>query len=93
MQTQKPEEGTFCAPVSMATAFSLQICSSTPETREELEGFEPDFTIINACAETNAKWKEHNLNSEVAVAFNLEERVAVIFGTWYGVKTKKVSLV
>jgi len=60
-----------------------------PETREELEGFEPDFTIINACAETNAKWKEHNLNSEVAIAFNLEERVAVIFGTWYGGENKK----
>ena len=36
-----------------------------PETREELEGFEPDFTIINACAETNAKWKEHNLNPKL----------------------------
>ena len=24
-----------------------------PETREELEGFEPDFTIINACSLDN----------------------------------------
>jgi len=60
-----------------------------PETREELEGFEPDFTVINACAEVNEKWKEHNLNSEVAVVFNLEERTAVIFGTWYGGENKK----
>jgi ATP-dependent phosphoenolpyruvate carboxykinase len=60
-----------------------------PETREELDGFEPDFTIINACSETNKKWKEHNLNSEVAVAFNIEKRVAVILGTWYGGENKK----
>jgi len=54
-----------------------------------LEGFEPDFTIINACSETNKKWKEHNLNSEVAVAFNIEKKVAVILGTWYGGENKK----
>jgi len=60
-----------------------------PETREELEGFQPDFTIINACARVNAKWKEHGLNSEVAVAFNLEKKVAVILGTEYGGENKK----
>ena len=60
-----------------------------PESPDELDGFKPDFTIINACAETNSKWKEHNLNSEVAIVFNLEERVAVILGTWYGGENKK----
>ena len=34
---------------------------------------EPDFTIINACSEINDEWKEHNLNSEVAIAFNIEK--------------------
>ena len=43
-----------------------------------------DFTVINACAATNEKWKEHGLNSEVAVAFNIEQKTAVILGTWYG---------
>jgi ATP-dependent phosphoenolpyruvate carboxykinase len=60
-----------------------------PETREELEGFEPDFTIINACSKDNEEWKKHNLNSEVAVMFNIEKKVAVIFGTWYGGENKK----
>jgi len=60
-----------------------------PKDESDLEDFEPDFTIINACSETNKKWKEHNLNSEVAVAFNLEKKVAVILGTWYGGENKK----
>ena len=59
----------------------------TPET---LEGFTPDFTAINACALTNENWQEHGLNSEVAVAFNIEKATAVIFGTWYGGENKKV---
>ena len=49
-----------------------------PETREELDGFEPDFTIINACSQVNEKWKEHNLNSEVAVAFNIEKNMDIL---------------
>ncbi|GMI10829.1 hypothetical protein TrLO_g15780 [Triparma laevis f. longispina] len=48
-----------------------------------------DFTVINACAATNEKWKEHGLNSEVAVAFNIEAKTAVILGTWYGGENKK----
>ena len=51
--------------------------------------YKPDFTIINACSAVNEEWKEHNLNSEVAVAFNIEEKVAVILGTWYGGENKK----
>ena len=60
-----------------------------PKTREELNNFEPDFTIINACSKTNEEWKKHNLNSDVAIAFNIEKRVAVILGTWYGGENKK----
>jgi phosphoenolpyruvate carboxykinase (ATP) len=60
-----------------------------PESQADLENFTPDFTVINACSETNKKWKEHNLNSEVAIAFNIEKRVAVILGTWYGGENKK----
>ncbi|GMH61671.1 hypothetical protein TrRE_jg643 [Triparma retinervis] len=59
-----------------------------PEQGDEITG-EHDFTVINACSETNKKWKEHNLNSEVAVAFNIEKKVAVILGTWYGGENKK----
>ncbi|CAM9239077.1 unnamed protein product [Ectocarpus sp. 12 AP-2014] len=60
-----------------------------PETEEETEGFKPDFTIINACKVVNDDYKELGLNSEVAVVFNVEERKAVITGTWYGGEMKK----
>jgi phosphoenolpyruvate carboxykinase (ATP) len=59
-----------------------------PEAHE-LEGFEPDFTTINACKVTNSDWKQLGLNSEVGVVFNAEENKAVITGTWYGGEMKK----
>ena len=58
-------------------------------SNEDLDSFEPDFTIINACSEVNNEWEKHNLNSEVAIAFNLERKLAVILGTWYGGENKK----
>ncbi len=58
-------------------------------TEEELENFEPDFVLFNSCKTTDPKWKEHGLNSEVYVAFNLKEKRAVIGGTWYGGEIKK----
>jgi hypothetical protein len=58
-------------------------------SQDQIKDFEPDFTVINACSEVNAKWKEHGLNSEVAVAFNIEKKVAVILGTKYGGENKK----
>ena len=59
----------------------------------ELDNFEPDFTIINACKVADAKWKEHGLNSEVFVVFNIEKKIAVIGGTWYGGEMKKVRFI
>mmetsp|Transcript_11936 Transcript_11936/g.18045 ORF Transcript_11936/g.18045 Transcript_11936/m.18045 type:complete len:554 (+) Transcript_11936:78-1739(+) len=60
-----------------------------PKTAEEIEGFEPDFTIINGCNVTNKNWKEDGLNSEVFVTFNVEDRTALIGGTFYGGEMKK----
>ena len=60
-----------------------------PETEEELIGFEPDFTIINAAAVSNPDWKEDGLNSEVFVAFDIESKLAIIGGTYYGGEMKK----
>jgi len=60
-----------------------------PSSIDELKNAEPDFTIINACSEINKKWKEHNLNSDVAIIFNIEKKIAVILGTWYGGENKK----
>jgi len=56
---------------------------------QDLEDFEPDFTIINGCKLTNPDWQEQGLNSENFVAFNMEENVAVIGGTRYGGEMKK----
>ncbi len=58
-------------------------------TEEELKNFTPDFVILNACKATNPQWKEQGLNSEVFVAFNLKDKMAVIGGTWYGGEIKK----
>jgi phosphoenolpyruvate carboxykinase (ATP) len=60
-----------------------------PSTREELEDFVPDFTIINCCSQVDENWKEHGLHSDTAVVFDIEESKAVIFGTWYGGENKK----
>jgi phosphoenolpyruvate carboxykinase (ATP) len=58
-------------------------------TDDELKKFKPDFVIMNAAKTTDPDWKEHGLNSEVFVVFNLKERMACIGGTWYGGEMKK----
>ena len=58
-------------------------------TKEELVNFEPDFVVLNGCKAVNPNWKEQGLNSEVYVAFNLTEKMALIGGTWYGGEMKK----
>ena len=56
---------------------------------EELETFEPDFTVLNGAKTNNPNYKEHGLNSETFVAFNLTENMQLIGGTWYGGEMKK----
>lgn len=56
---------------------------------EQGHNFEPDFTLINACKVTNPDWKQDGLNSEIFIAFNIEEKTAIIGGTWYGGEMKK----
>jgi len=58
-------------------------------TEEELETFEPDFTVYNACKTEDEKYEEHGLHSEVYVVFNVEDNVSIIGGTWYGGEMKK----
>ncbi len=58
-------------------------------TEEELETFEPDFVVYNACKAVDTKYKEHGLNSDVYVVFNIEDNVSIIGGTWYGGEMKK----
>lgn len=56
---------------------------------EELENFEPDYVMLNACKTSNSLWKELKLNSEVFTVFNIKEKRAVVGGTWYGGEIKK----
>jgi phosphoenolpyruvate carboxykinase (ATP) len=58
-------------------------------TAEELEEFEPDFTFLSASKAINNRYKNHELNSEVFVVFNIEENLAIMGGTWYGGELKK----
>ncbi len=58
-------------------------------TAEELQNFEPDFICYNASKAKMTSYKEHGLNSETVVAFNLTSREQVILNTWYGGEMKK----
>lgn len=60
-----------------------------PQTKEEIENFEPDFTIINCCSQVDEDFERHGLRSETAVVLDIEKSKAVIFGTWYGGENKK----
>jgi phosphoenolpyruvate carboxykinase (ATP) len=60
-----------------------------PQTKEEIEDFEPDFTIVNCCSQVDDDFERHGLRSDTAVVFDIEKRKAVIFGTWYGGENKK----
>lgn len=55
----------------------------------ELDNFIPDFVMLHACKTVNENWEKQKLNSEVYVAFNLKEKIAVVGGTWYGGEIKK----
>lgn len=57
--------------------------------KKDLENLVPEFTIINACAVKNEKFKEHGLNSDVFVIFHLAKKICIIGGTEYGGEMKK----
>ena len=58
-------------------------------TGEELENFQPDWTILNACKTSCPDYEKYNMRSEVFAAFNIKERMTVIGGSWYGGEIKK----
>jgi ATP-dependent phosphoenolpyruvate carboxykinase len=60
-----------------------------PTPEDPIKAKDIDFTIINACSAVNDKWKEHGLNSEVAIAFNIEKKIGIVLGSEYGGENKK----
>lgn len=55
----------------------------------ELDGYEPDFVVLNGSKTTNPDYRKMGLNSENFVAFNMTEGMQIIGGTWYGGEMKK----
>lgn len=58
-------------------------------SKEELENFEPQFTVYNACKTVDMSYVSHGLHSEVFVVFNVEKNTSIIGGTWYAGEMKK----
>ena len=58
-------------------------------TEEQLQDFDPDFTIINAYDVKEENWKKYGLNSENFIVFNIKRKIAIIGGTEYAGEMKK----
>ncbi len=56
---------------------------------DQLNGFAPDFTIINASSIFNKAFEKHGMNSETFIIFHMGKRIAIIGGTEYGGEMKK----
>jgi phosphoenolpyruvate carboxykinase (ATP) len=55
----------------------------------DLQRFEPDWVVINACNLRLPNFKDYGLNSEVAILQSLEQRKVVIIGSRYAGEMKK----
>ena len=60
-------------------------------TKEDLNDFRPDFTIINAYDVKEENWKDYGLNSENFIVFNIEKKIAIIGGTEYALSLIHIS--
>ncbi|MCV2531313.1 MAG: phosphoenolpyruvate carboxykinase (ATP), partial [Candidatus Lightella neohaematopini] len=58
-------------------------------SKQDLEGFKPDFIILNGARCKNKTWNKYNLNSEIFIAFNFTENIQIIGGTLYNGEIKK----
>ena len=55
----------------------------------ELDGFNTDFTIINASDVYNEKFEAYGMHSKTFIIFHMAKRIAIIGGTEYGGEMKK----
>jgi len=77
----------FVTPIAWQAHFVMNMFILPNE--EELNNFKPDFTFLVAGKARYPKWQEEGLNSDIFVAFNIEENLAVMSGTMYGGEMKK----
>ena len=75
------------SPRRRGTTSSPATCSCGPKP-EELEGFKPDFTILNLPG-FQADPALDGTASDCAILVNFTERVVAICGTWYAGEIKK----
>ncbi|MBS8226260.1 phosphoenolpyruvate carboxykinase [Vannielia litorea] len=57
-------------------------------SRDELDSFEPEFTVIN-CPSFQADPAKHDCRSETVIALNLDKKLILIGGTEYAGENKK----
>jgi|TARA_B100001093_G_scaffold329444_1_gene314453 phosphoenolpyruvate carboxykinase (ATP) len=57
--------------------------------KNQLNDFNPDFTIINAYDVKEKDWNKYGLNSENFIVFNIKRKIAIIGGTEYAGEMKK----
>ncbi|MFQ6674323.1 MAG: phosphoenolpyruvate carboxykinase (ATP), partial [Fidelibacterota bacterium] len=57
--------------------------------KNDLDSFEPRFTVINASPVTDDDWEDHGLNSETFIIFSLQRGIGIIGGSEYGGEMKK----
>ncbi len=58
-------------------------------TEEELETYVPDWTFLNACKIDNQEYEKFGMRTEVFALYNIEERMSLVGGSWYGGEMKK----
>ena len=56
---------------------------------DELDGFDADWTILNACTLKLEDWESYGLNGPTAIIQSLEKKMVVIVGTEYAGEMKK----
>jgi phosphoenolpyruvate carboxykinase (ATP) len=56
---------------------------------EELDGFDPDWVVLNACGARLDDYADFGLDSPVAIVQSLERRTVLIFGSHYAGEMKK----
>ena len=70
-------------------AWQYNFCRNMFINKNNNNEFKADFTIINASDFINENYKNHSMNSEVFIIFNIEKKIAIIGGTEYGGEMKK----
>ena len=60
-----------------------------PEVPPDPDAWEPDFTVLNGCRASHPGFQADNLNSPNFVGLDLERKLGLIGGTWYGGEMKK----